>query len=621
MTNSLPTVGDSSGAWGTQLNTWLLGAHNADGSLVNLTPTAVKTANYTATASQLVPVDTTSGPVTVTLPTAPQNGTQQCVKMVIQGSTSHVPNFVTVAAGGSDVFNKAGGAVTVTLKLSGQGVFLEYGNGIWYVMSDDLPLGQLDIRYVNWINVMSYGATGNGSTDDTAAIQAAINAATGAADPTTTTRVPVAPVYLPPGIYKVTTDLMIRSVLNFKLVGAGSGQTIIYASGTGFTQAVLFIDGSADGVFEGFDVRGDGTEKCGSNNLWDGIRLDGIGASRTMPGIVTTNNSATVTLTVNSSPTGDQHYYDVGASVTGTGIPSGTTILSATPGTGYLLSKNCTANGTVTITITALSAYHAARSTTANVFRDIRVRALKSVNGMSLEGNGSSQLDGTVLDNVVVTGGQTAGSWSGTGLYQCGFVFGSGTFANNYDHVGTGVSSAAYYYGYKVNVSSFALHGAQPAANFSDFWVYPNGQTTITNVQSQNSGQFLVNPSGFAPLPVSVSDVYSISVYAQAGSPIITLAGGLWKISNFSAELITLPSTWDSPVITVNGGGANTKPCELVLDNITLNGAKTTCIVPTANRSNISVRNYNNYNPATGFYTTAAGDLMSYYTGSSWTNL
>ena len=43
-------------------------------------------------------------------------------------------------------------------------------------------------------NVKSYGATGNSTTDDTAAIQAAINAATGSAAPATSTRTPAAPV-------------------------------------------------------------------------------------------------------------------------------------------------------------------------------------------------------------------------------------------------------------------------------------------------------------------------------------------------------------------------------------------------------------------------------------------
>ena len=55
-----------------------------------------------------------------------------------------------------------------------------------------------------WANVRDYGAMGDGGTDDTAAINAAINAVTGNASPAAHTRFPVAGVYLPPGIYKVT---------------------------------------------------------------------------------------------------------------------------------------------------------------------------------------------------------------------------------------------------------------------------------------------------------------------------------------------------------------------------------------------------------------------------------
>lgn len=107
------------------------------GSGLALNPTAVKTANYTAVASDFVPVDTTSGNVTVTLPTAPADKTVVAVKHVIQGST----NTVTIARGGSDVFNKAGGSTSLTFAALNQAVLLEYKatGAIWYVVAADIP--------------------------------------------------------------------------------------------------------------------------------------------------------------------------------------------------------------------------------------------------------------------------------------------------------------------------------------------------------------------------------------------------------------------------------------------------------------------------------------------------
>jgi hypothetical protein len=114
----------------------------------SLTPTAVKTAAYTAAPGDLVPVDTTAGAVTITLPTAPADRTRIAIKMVAQGGT----NAVTVAAGGADVFNKTGGGTTLTLSLLLQAVNLQYraSGAIWYVVSDDLALAQLDARYAGF---------------------------------------------------------------------------------------------------------------------------------------------------------------------------------------------------------------------------------------------------------------------------------------------------------------------------------------------------------------------------------------------------------------------------------------------------------------------------------------
>ena len=110
-----------------------------------LAATAVKTSAYNAAAGDFVPVDASGGSVTVTLPTTPVDKTRVGIKMINVAST----NTTTIAAGGSDVFNKAGGATTLTLSLLNQGMLLQYASstGIWYVQSDDLALSQLDGRY------------------------------------------------------------------------------------------------------------------------------------------------------------------------------------------------------------------------------------------------------------------------------------------------------------------------------------------------------------------------------------------------------------------------------------------------------------------------------------------
>lgn len=129
-----------------------------------LTPTAVKTSAYTAAAGDLVPVDTTSGAVTITLPTAPPDKTRVAVKQVIQGGT----NAVTVVCAGSDVYNKTGGATSATLALLAQAIQVQYkaSGAIWYVVADDLALTQLDARYVAVANAAILDTTASDIASD-----------------------------------------------------------------------------------------------------------------------------------------------------------------------------------------------------------------------------------------------------------------------------------------------------------------------------------------------------------------------------------------------------------------------------------------------------------------------
>jgi hypothetical protein len=394
------------------------------------------------------------------------------------------------------------------------------------------------------LNVVDFGADPAGISDSTTAIQAAINRATGSAAPASNTRTPVFPVYLPPGTYKVTSDLNIQSVSGFRLMGAGISQSVIKASGTGFTQAVVFIDGSSDGIFEGFAVQGDGTEAAGAGTLPNGIRLDWTTAAQ--------------------------------------------------------------------------------RSTSGNIFRDIRVRTIKATTLFSLEGNGTRQVDGTNFHNVVVTGGQTAGSWSNTGPWQNGFAFGNGSFGNNYDHVLYGCAASLCYTGINCSVSSFALYGSQPAGNAVDFNISPGAQCTVSNVQSQQCGTFLICPGGFSPLPVTFQDVLiKTTVPSTSVSPgyqMISIIGGVWHFKNIAFSGVSSSGTYFPGTISL-AGSSGVRPVTATFHNMTNVGSRT-ALFTTLTNANVVVNNYIQYAPATGNFTApAAGDLVSTYSGGAWSNI
>ena len=82
----------------------------------------------------------------------------------------------------------------------------------WDEMDDNL----LNLKYGSYTSVKdsAYGAVGNGTTDDTTAIQACINANPGKV------------IFFAPGVYKITSPLLITTD-NTRLVGAGANCTYI----------------------------------------------------------------------------------------------------------------------------------------------------------------------------------------------------------------------------------------------------------------------------------------------------------------------------------------------------------------------------------------------------------
>lgn len=119
----------------------------------------------------------------------------------------------------------------------------------------------INLKLAETVSVKDFGAVGDGTTDDTAAIQAAINsvAISGA-------------VYMPAGVYKITATILIDK--RIKLYGDGA----IEQTGTGYTAATQILKEVNDvgiKVTQGFVTIEDIYLKGGTANANAGIYVVG----------------------------------------------------------------------------------------------------------------------------------------------------------------------------------------------------------------------------------------------------------------------------------------------------------------------------------------------------------
>ena len=115
------------------------------------------------------------------------------------------------------------------------------------------------------LSVRDFGAKGDGIADDSAAIQATIDAAVEKGDPKSTVRNGLAAVYLPAGTYRITAPIVLRSIQRLKLYGDGLGLTSFRVVGE--IPAALELDGVAYCTFADFTIGSrykEGEEASGS---------------------------------------------------------------------------------------------------------------------------------------------------------------------------------------------------------------------------------------------------------------------------------------------------------------------------------------------------------------------
>ena len=121
-------------------------------------------------------------------------------------------------------------------------------------------------------NVKDFGAAGDGSTDDTAAIQAALDAAYGSSSSPngSSGAIKNRPVFFPAGNYKITRALTLKSVMGAHIFGAGRFTTTIQNVTSG--GSVFVTNGCEYSRFERLNLIASGT-----NSVCFDLDFDGNG--------------------------------------------------------------------------------------------------------------------------------------------------------------------------------------------------------------------------------------------------------------------------------------------------------------------------------------------------------
>jgi hypothetical protein len=125
------------------------------------------------------------------------------------------------------------------------------------------------------VSVVDYGAKGDGVTDDTAGIQAAVNAAFGSsgAPHGTANATSNQVVYFPPGHYIITSPIRFTKIHGARVLGSGRFTTFVENTTAG--SSVFVTNGCGYSRFEGFKLRTTGTGAVCFDLDWDG---DGSGS-------------------------------------------------------------------------------------------------------------------------------------------------------------------------------------------------------------------------------------------------------------------------------------------------------------------------------------------------------
>lgn len=345
------------------------------------TPTRLpRTTSTSINVSPLDDVILVSGNTTLTLETAiGADGRRHTIVKTDAATTT-----VTIATTGSQTIN---GASTLTLTLQYATAFL---------VSDGTNWRELKRESTQVVSVKDFGAVGNGTTDDTTAIQAAITYAQNQ---------PAGVVYFPPIVsgtngYRITAELVVSA--SVALRGASPLGVVIYGDTLASGKAIIHVDGTISPNLEFVEVSN--MVLYASNSTPDLLKINRVANSAFRDiGLRGGRNGLAIT----GNRTFSNHYERI---IFYTGSITRTVDFGAFTGGGQHTFVGCSFGGTVGVNVSSDSVVDGGLTFTGCNFEACAKEGLYingsvyglTLNGCRFEKNGSTSSD-VLLDPSVST--------------------------------------------------------------------------------------------------------------------------------------------------------------------------------------------------------------------------